>query len=81
MSSFFNKLRLNGSLRLSNTSSTTDSGAMESKEVGVTSITPAAEEPVADALVGPGELTFEEDTAGGMGRHLGLFSTTALMYV
>lgn len=29
----------------------------------------------------PGELTLEEDTAGGMGRHLGLFSTTFLMYV
>lgn len=28
----------------------------------------------------PGELTLAEDTAGGMGRHLGLFSTTFLMY-
>lgn len=28
-----------------------------------------------------GELTFEEDTQGGMGRHLGLWSTTSLMYV
>jgi hypothetical protein len=26
-----------------------------------------------------GELTFEEDTAGGMGRHLGITSTTLLM--
>ena len=26
-----------------------------------------------------GELTFEEDTAGGLGRHLGVFSTTFLM--
>ena len=25
-----------------------------------------------------GELTFEEDTAGGLGRHLGVFSTTFL---
>lgn len=40
-----------------------------------------ADEPLADAEVQPGELTFEEDTAGGMGRHLGLFSTTFLMSV
>lgn len=26
-----------------------------------------------------GELTFEEDTSGGLGRHLGVFSTTFLM--
>jgi hypothetical protein len=36
-------------------------------------------EPEADRVLEPGELTFEEDTAGGMGRHLGLFSTTFLM--
>ncbi|KAF8878903.1 amino acid transporter [Gymnopilus junonius] len=29
--------------------------------------------------VNPGELTFEEDTAGGMGRHLGVFSCTMLI--
>ncbi|KAA1475064.1 amino acid transporter [Dentipellis sp. KUC8613] len=29
--------------------------------------------------VNPGELTFEEDTAGGMGRHLGVFSCTLLI--
>ncbi|THH13001.1 hypothetical protein EW146_g7170 [Bondarzewia mesenterica] len=27
----------------------------------------------------PGELTFDEDTAGGMGRHLGVFSCTLLI--
>lgn len=36
-------------------------------------------EPKADQDVNPGELTFEEDTRGGLGRHLGLFSTTFLM--
>lgn len=36
-------------------------------------------EPDADAIVQPGELSFEEDTSGGLGRHLGLFSTTFLM--
>ncbi|ETW77742.1 amino acid transporter [Heterobasidion irregulare TC 32-1] len=30
-------------------------------------------------VVNPGELTFEEDTAGGMGRHLGVFSCTLLI--
>ena len=34
---------------------------------------------VALGMVQPGELTFEEDTAGGLGRHLGLTSTTFLM--
>ncbi len=33
----------------------------------------------ADRLAQPGELNFEENTAGGMQRHLGLFSTTFLM--
>lgn len=37
------------------------------------------EEPAADAENQPGELTFAEDTAGGMGRHLGIFSATFLM--
>lgn len=30
--------------------------------------------------VGVGELAFEEYTQGGLGRHLGLFSTTFLVY-
>ncbi len=29
----------------------------------------------------PGNLKLEEDAAGGLGRHLGLFSTTLLMLV
>ena len=37
------------------------------------------EETVVNTTVQPGELSFEEDTAGGLGRHLGLFSTTFLM--
>lgn len=32
-----------------------------------------------DLSIKAGELTLEEDTAGGMGRHLGVFSTTFLM--
>ncbi|KAG2090015.1 amino acid transporter [Suillus discolor] len=32
-----------------------------------------------DADLTPGELTFEEDTAGGMGRHLGVMSCTLLI--
>jgi hypothetical protein len=35
--------------------------------------------PEADTAIAPGELSFEEDTKGGLGRHLGLFSTTLLM--
>jgi hypothetical protein len=40
-----------------------------------------SDEPEADALLRPGEMSFEQATAGGLGRHLGLFSTTFLMYV
>jgi len=32
-------------------------------------------------IKGPGDLTLEEGTAGGMGRHLGVFSCTMLMWV
>lgn len=31
--------------------------------------------------VQPGNLNLEEDAAGGLGRHLGLFSATLLMFV
>lgn len=33
----------------------------------------------ADNLLQPGELSYAEVTAGGLGRHLGLFSTTFLI--
>jgi hypothetical protein len=33
----------------------------------------------AEKILEPGELSFDEDTRGGMGRHLGLISTTFLM--
>jgi hypothetical protein len=33
----------------------------------------------AEKILEPGELRFDEDTRGGMGRHLGLTSTTFLM--
>lgn len=36
---------------------------------------------VIDQPVQPGELTLDEAARGGLGRHLGLFSTTFLMYV
>lgn len=36
-------------------------------------------EPEADRIVEPGTLNFDEDTSGGLGRHLGLFSTTFLI--
>ncbi|KAH9937963.1 amino acid transporter [Amylocystis lapponica] len=35
--------------------------------------------PIHEDDLNPGELTFEEDTAGGMGRHLGVFSCTLLI--
>lgn len=40
----------------------------------------AGEDPEADRMLQPGGLSFDDDTQGGMGRHLGLFSTTFLMY-
>ena len=66
---------------LSNTSPESQNGispansSLEAKERG------AVDAPDADRVVVPGEMSFEEVTAGGMGRHLGLFSTTLLMYV
>ncbi|KAG9318050.1 amino acid transporter [Chiua virens] len=36
-------------------------------------------EPIVDTPVGPGGLTFEEDAAGGLGRHLGIVSCTLLI--
>ncbi|KAG2133510.1 amino acid transporter [Suillus cothurnatus] len=36
-------------------------------------------QPNNDADLNPGELTFEEDTAGGLGRHLGVTSCTLLI--
>lgn len=43
------------------------------------SATASNAEPEADVIIAPGELTFEEGTSGGLGRHLGLVSTTLLM--
>ncbi|KAI0660293.1 high affinity methionine permease [Cubamyces menziesii] len=34
---------------------------------------------IEDDELNPGELSFEEDTAGGMGRHLGIFSCTMIV--
>ena len=57
---------------------------MAEKEVAEDT-SPKADEHVAlsdaDNLIQPGELSYAEVTAGGLGRHLGLFSTTFLMYV
>lgn len=42
-----------------------------------------SQDPVADRPSGPkvGELDFDESTRGGLGRHLGIWSTIFLMYV
>lgn len=50
-----------------------------SKDNSVNYVAATVEEPAADAENQPGELTFAEDTAGGMGRHLGIFSCTFLV--
>ena len=41
---------------------------------------PQHDNPPAENPLQSGELSLEEDVAGGLGRHLGLFSTTFLMY-
>ena len=53
-----------------------DPGAASSPDSGSDVATPDA-----DNLLKPGELSYAEVNAGGLGRHLGLFSTTFLMYV
>ena len=51
---------------------------------GVNGIDEAGEEQQEGSVVAhqlhPGELSFEDDVAGGLGRHLGVTSTTFLMY-
>jgi solute carrier family 7 (L-type amino acid transporter), member 9/15 len=54
------------------------SGPSKSDRASVLSEEPTTDN---DSSLHPGELTFEEDTAGGMGRHLGVFSCTMLMFV
>ena len=62
-------------------------GASSAKETNIGEISSRQETPPEkEAVVGaspeilqPGELSLEEDTAGGLGRHLGLFSTTFLI--
>lgn len=51
----------------------------EAKVFAVNGSATSSDEPLADKIIAPGELTFEEGTSGGLGRHLGLFSTTLLM--
>lgn len=85
MPSLFDRFGLPRSSERSDGSSSADHFHADAKTEVVTSsreggagIGPDGE-PLADQLVAPGELTFEEDTAGGLGRHLGLFTTTFLM--
>ncbi len=52
---------------------------------GISGIDEAGEKQQDGAIVShelhPGELSFEDDVAGGSGRHLGVASTTFLMYI
>ncbi|KAI9509546.1 amino acid transporter [Russula earlei] len=53
----------------------------ENEDPGITSEkTNAKLDSVSTSYIELGERTFEEATAGGMGRHLGVFSCTMLMY-
>ena len=62
-------------------------GSSPDKEVRVGGISPQLETPPekepavgsSPEILQPGELSLEEDTAGGLGRHLGLYSTTFLI--
>ncbi|KAF8955657.1 amino acid transporter [Flammula alnicola] len=69
---------------MANTTSTTQDGT-DGKKVGYNekgdevSVRSSSEVNIREDEVNPGELTFEEDAAGGMGRHLGVFSCTMLI--
>jgi hypothetical protein len=61
-----------------------ESGSEPSKS-GEPWIEPKEDDPrgaLSDAVPteGVGQLTFQEYTSGGLGRHLGIFSTTFLVY-
>jgi hypothetical protein len=87
MSSYLRKLRLSKrSSQQSNGSSSLSYSDTDGKTAGDSTLKydtdrkwPLNEEPEADKIIAPGELSFEESTSGGLGRHLGLFSTTFLM--
>lgn len=86
MASFLKKFGLGSKQQSAAQSPTFDSprldyGDGESKNGGfaVNGRSTSNEEPKVDAIIAPGELSFEEGTSGGLGRHLGLFSTTLLM--
>jgi hypothetical protein len=86
MSLYLKKLRLPRRVSREGSGTSSLDGNINNKEAtGVataydgTTHSGSGDEPEADKLVAPGELSFEEDTSGGLGRHLGLFSTTLLM--
>ncbi|KAJ8514783.1 hypothetical protein ONZ45_g7728 [Pleurotus djamor] len=56
-------------------------GGMVSEKASVSGASDDAgeESTTKDPTLNPGDLSFEEDTAGGMGRHLGVFSCTMLI--
>ncbi|TFY82886.1 hypothetical protein EWM64_g1123 [Hericium alpestre] len=60
-------------------SSASEPSAEKSSEKGSVVVDSKSIEEVNVDELGHGELNFEEDTAGGMGRHLGVFSCTLLI--
>lgn len=86
MASFLKKFGLGGKQQSPAQSPTFDSprpdyvnGESKSGGFAINGRSTSNEELRADAIIAPGELSFEEGTSGGLGRHLGLFSTTLLM--
>ncbi|KAH8104173.1 amino acid transporter [Phellopilus nigrolimitatus] len=74
--------------RFGRNSSTSDNASISSSKLGKNGAPvsesfaiPVLEEQiaVANATLNPGELSFDEDTAGSRGRHLGVFSCTLLI--
>ena len=65
--------------RINPTVVTADNSPSE-KDGVVTTEERAPDNVVTDHILQPGELSIEDDVAGGLGRHLGLYSTTFLMY-
>ncbi|KAH8115358.1 high affinity methionine permease [Phellopilus nigrolimitatus] len=68
--------------------STSDNASISSSKLGKNGVhdsesfatpVPEVQTAAANATLNPGELSFDEDTAGGMGRHLGVFSCTLLI--
>ncbi|KAJ6583989.1 amino acid transporter [Mycena vulgaris] len=78
--SIFSRFKPSGNATATGIDSSPPSYPQDSKHVETSSMKSGGGDDASVQVVGPGgELTYEEDVQGGMGRHLGVFSCTMLI--